>query len=87
MTDNVQKNKNQHNDSIEHELNFDNKFRLSGRNKDLLPVVTVILRGGKKQRATIISSLTCLWDSGYNNIMIHIKHTKHYDFRIGYNKL
>ena len=35
-----------------------------------LPVVTVSLRGDKKHRATIIASLTGLWDIGATNIMI-----------------
>ena len=44
------------NDSIEYETNFDDQFNLSSRTKDPLPLVTVILRGGKKKRATIIEA-------------------------------
>ena len=38
MTNNINKNKNQHNDTIEYELKFDNKFSLSNGTKDPLPV-------------------------------------------------
>ena len=45
VTDNIKKNKNHHNDAIENEPNFDNKFIFSSSTKDPLPVVTVSLRG------------------------------------------
>ena len=65
------KNKNQCNDAIEYEPKLDNKFSLSsGPNKDTLPVVTVRIRAGKKNRENIIAVLTCLWDSGATNIII-----------------
>ena len=78
MNDNINKNENQHNDANEHELKFDNKFSVSRRTKDPLLVVTVSLRGGRKQRVNIISVLTCLWDSEATYNMIKKKHTKHY---------
>ena len=73
---------NQHNDAIENELKFDNKFILSSATKDPLPVVTVRLRGSKKQRAMIIYGLTCLWDSGATGRIIKRKHTKYHERRI-----
>ena len=70
VTDNIKKNKNQHNDAIEYEPRFDNKFSLYNRTKDPLPVVTVRIRGVKKQRERIIAGLPCLWDSRATNSMI-----------------
>ena len=70
MIDNIKKNKIQRDDSIEREEKFDNKFSLSSRTKYPLLVVTVSLRGGKKEKATMISGLTCLWYSGDTNSMI-----------------
>ena len=49
MSYNTKKNNNQHNNAIEYEPKFDNAFSLSSGNKEPLPVVTVILRGGKKK--------------------------------------
>ena len=62
-------NKNQCDDNI-YESKFDNKFCLSIRNKYHLPVVTISLRGGKKDRATVVYVLTILWDSGATCSMI-----------------
>ena len=87
MTDNIKKNKNQHDGIIEYEPKFDNKFILSSGTKDPLPVVTVSLNRGKKQRATIITSLTCLWDIGATNSVIKIRHTKPYKRKISPNKV
>ena len=87
MTDNINKNNNQHNDVIENDQKFDNKFSLSNRTKYSQPVVTISLIGGKEYRATMINGLICLWDSGSTNIMIKIKHAKHYEGRIQYNKV
>ena len=70
MTNNINKNKNKHNDAIEHGPNFDNTFSLSNETNDPLPVVTVSIRVGKKQREEIIPGLTCLWNSGATDIMI-----------------
>ena len=64
---------NHNNADIEYDPKFDNKFSLSSRTKDSLPVVTVSLRGGKKQMATMITGLTCLWDSRYTKGMINRK--------------
>ena len=55
MTDKINKNKNQHNDAIENDPEFDYIFSLSSGTKYPLPVVTVSLVGGKKQRATMVS--------------------------------
>ena len=76
MINNIKKNKNQHNDSIEYEPKFDNKFSLSSGTKNPIPVVTVSLRGGKKQMATIISGLTCLWYSRPTYSINNSQHTK-----------
>ena len=63
--------------TIAYDQNFDNRFILSsGFNRDILPIVTVALRGGKKNRAGIISSLICLWDIRATNIVINRKHTR-----------
>ena len=87
MTDNIKKNNNQRNDSIENNPKFYNTFILYRSTKYLLPVVTVSLRGGKKQRTTMVTGLACLWDSGSTNSMIKRKHTKHYERRMRYNKV
>ena len=54
---------------------------------DTLQVVDVSLRGGKKNRATFIARITCLWDIRDNKIMIERKHTGPYDPRIRSNKV
>ena len=54
---------------------------------DSLPVVTVILRRGKKIRATIIDGLTCLWDSRATAIIINRKHAGPSKRRICSNKV
>ena len=87
MTDNIREKKNQHNDVIGHELKFDNKFSLYSGSKYPLPVVTVILRIGKKKKATIISVLICLWDSRATDSMNKRGHTKQYEYRMPYNQL
>ena len=87
MTDNINKNINQHNEIIENDPKFDNKFSLYGSNNYSLPVVTFSLRGGKKQRTTMVYRLICLWDIGDNYIMIKIKNTKHYERRMRSNKV
>ena len=49
VTDNIKKNKYQHNDAIDNDLTFDNNsFNLYSGTKDPLPVVTFSLRGGNK---------------------------------------
>ena len=58
MTDNIKKNKDQHNDAIENEPKFDSNLNLSSGTKYPLPVVTVSLRGGKKHISMIVAGLT-----------------------------
>ena len=87
VTDNKNKTKNQRNEAIENETKFDNTFNLSIRNKDPLTLVTFIIQGGKKQGATTVDGLTCLWDGGYTNSMIKIRHTKYYGIKMRYNKV
>ena len=87
MTDNIKKNKNQHNDAIEYEPNFDNDFILSSRTKEYLPVVTVRLRGGKKQRETIILVLIYLWDSRATDNVINRWYTKPYERKMSSNNV
>ena len=64
VNNNIKKDKDQHNEAIENEPKFDSSFNLSSGTKDPLPVVTVSLRGGDKQKAIEIDGLTCLWDRG-----------------------
>ena len=81
---NLKTNKDQSNEAIDNELTFDtSNFNLSTGANNPLPVVTVSLQGGKKHRATTVSGITCLWDSGATGSMINIKHTKHYECKIG----
>ena len=87
MTDNIKTNKDQHNDVIENEPNFDGSFNLSRRTKDPLPVVTIRLRGVRKHRATTVDGLTCLWIIGATNRMIKIRHTKYYGHKMQSNKV
>ena len=68
-------------------MNFDNTFSLSSGTKDPLPVATVSFRGGKKHRATIISRITCLWDSRDTDSTNEIRHNKPYNIKMRYNKL
>ena len=70
VSNNRNLNKNQHNYAIEYEAKFDNKFSLSSKTKDPLLEVTISFRGGKYQKTTIISSQTCLWDTGATKRMI-----------------
>ena len=78
---------NHNNADIEYDPKFDNKFSLSRGNKEPLPVVTISLRGGKKERADMVSGLTLLQDSLATNSTIQIKHTKNYQHRMRYNKV
>ena len=57
MADNINITKNEHNDAIENEQKFDNKFSLSSGNKEPVPVVTVSLREGKKLRTAMVAGL------------------------------
>ena len=80
MTDKIKKNKNQHNDAIEYEPKFDNKFSLSSGTKDPLLLITVSLRGYKKQKAKIR-------DIGDTKIVINRRHTKPYDRKMRSNNV
>ena len=60
VTNNTKKNKNLHNAAIEYYPKFDDNFSFSNGSREPLTVITVILRGGKKQRAKLISVLTCM---------------------------
>ena len=85
---NIKTNKHQSNDAIDNNPAFDTtRFNLSSGTKDPLPVVIVSLRVGKKQIATTVDGLTCLWDSGDTKIMIKIRHTKYYERNIRSNKV
>ena len=88
VTKNLKKNKYQSNEAIQNDPTFDNNsFNLYSGTRDPLPLVNISLWGGKKHRETTVSGLTCLWDSGSINIMIQIKHTKHYERKMRSNKL
>ena len=88
MTDNINTNKCQLNDTIYNDTAFDNNsFNLYIWNKDPLPVLTVTLQGSKKHRAMTVDGITCLCYSGATNSMIKIKHTKYYECKMRYNKV
>ena len=71
MTNNIKDYNNQYNDAINNDATLDNSsFSLSSGTRDPLSVVNVSLRGGKKHKATVVTDLTCLWDSGATNSMI-----------------
>ena len=77
MIDNLKNYKDHSNEAIHSEPKFGpSSFNLSSGTRDPLPVVIVSLRGGNKHISTVVSGLTCLWDSGATNIMINRKHTK-----------
>ena len=59
-------NKDQYNGAIEYEPKIDNKFSLSGRTKEAVTVLTVVLQGFIKHGEAIISELTFLRDGGAN---------------------
>ena len=87
VTNNI-KIKDQCNDSIAYDPNFGNKFGLSSNsNMDTLPLVTVTLRGGNKNRVDRISGLTCLWYSGATDSIIKKKHTRPYERIMNSNKV
>ena len=60
---------------------------MSWGTKEPLSVVTDRLPEGKEHRATIISGLTCLWDSGATDIIIKKKHTKPDERKMSSNKV
>ena len=87
-TNNLNTNTDQINEANNNEPTFNNNsFNLSSRTSDPLPLVTVSLQGGNKHRATTISDITCLWDSGSTNSTMKRKHTKHYELKIQSNKV
>ena len=87
MNDNIKNNNNKCNDAIEYDPKFDNIFILSSGTKYPLAVATEIFRGGRKQGATTIAGLTCLWDSGSINSIIKRQHTKHDKRKTRSNKI
>ena len=88
MTENLKSYNNQINEDIDNDPKFDNSgFNLSSNTGEPLPVVTVSLRGGKKHRAIVVAGITCLCDSGSTNIMIKIKHNKHYESKMRSNRV
>ena len=50
-------------------------------------MVSISLRGGKKNKAKNISSLTFLWDIRATNSMVNSKNDEPYDHRIRSNKV
>ena len=88
VTRNLKTNKDQSNEAINNETTFDtSNFNLSRDNSNPLPVVTVSLQVGKKNRATNIAGITCFWYSGATGSMIKRKHTKNYERKMRYNKV
>ena len=73
VNDSIKTNKDRRNDSIENDPKFDYCFNLSSGTTYPLPVATVSPRKGKKNRATNVAGLICLWDSGATYIMIKIR--------------
>ena len=69
VTYNRKKNNIQHNDAIENEPNFDNKFSLYSGTKP--PTSSCCkTQGSKKQSETMVPILTRMWDSGAANSTI-----------------
>ena len=88
VTEKINTNKDQLNDSIYNEPTFDtNSFNSSSGTRNPLPVVNVTLRGGKKHIAMTVAGLKFLWGSGATNRMINKKQTKYYERNIRSNKV
>ena len=88
MTNNLNINKYQINESIKNEPPFDaNIFNSHSSTSDPLTVVPVSLRGGEKRISTTVAGLSCLWDSRTTNIMMKRKHTKQYERKMRSNKV
>ena len=69
-------NKYKFNDVIVYEPKFNSEFSLpSNPSMDPLPLLSVRLGGGKKNKATINLGLTFLWYSGATNSTVKSKHT------------
>ena len=80
--------KDQCNDAIAYEPEFDNTFSLYRDSiRYPLSVVTVTLIVGKKNRSNVIYVLTFLWDSGATDSMIKRKYTRPYEYRMRSNKV
>ena len=60
--------------------------RLAGLDTPL-SVVNIILRGGKKHRATTVASLTWLWDIRATDRMIKRKLSKYYERKMRSDKV
>ena len=88
VKNNIKDYNDQYDHAIDNEPTLDNSsFNLSIFTRDPLPVVTVSLRGGKKHRANLAASITCLWDSGATKSMIKRRHTKHYERKMRSNRV
>ena len=88
VTDNIETKKYQPNKSIKNEPTFHTStFNSYSETRYPLTVVTVTLRGDKKNVATTVDGLTCLWDSGATDSMINRKHTKDYERNMRSNKV
>ena len=88
VTGNLNNIKYQNNEAIISETTFDtSNFNLSRGTSDPLPVVTVSIQGGKKNRETAFDGLICLWDSGSTNSMIKGWNTNHYERKMRSNKV
>ena len=88
MTDNLKNYNYQSNESIDNEpIFYNSSFSLCSGTNDPVPVVTVSLQVGKKNRGTVVAGITCLWDSGCTESMIKIQHTKHYERKIWSNRV
>ena len=73
VKNNIKKYKDQHNDNIENDLDFDSSFNLPSRTKYPLLLVTDSLKGGRKNKTRADAGLTCLYNSGATNMMIKIR--------------
>ena len=74
VIDNIKTNKYQLNEVIHNDTTFDTSiFNSSSGTIYPLPVLTVNLQGCKKNIATTVAGLTCLWDSGATDSMANRK--------------
>ena len=65
---------------------YDDQFSLSS-GTPMYPLIlfTVSLRGGKKNKATIIYGPICLWDSRSTNVTFKRQHTGAYELKVRSN--
>ena len=88
MTDNIHYYNDQYNDTIDNYPTPDKSgFNFSRGARYPLPVVTVPLQGGKIHRSTVVSGPTFLWDIRATDIMIKIRHTRHYELKMRSNRV